>query len=165
MKRSSISKVRQNAYVTLAEVETAAQNLESQYVISQNPVTSLDMQAAYCELMLLRVSKAKKQHLAQSQRIFERGVGMVGSWPGWQKEQQTPSIIAHIYDADNVLLVDPLAINARFASDYSDLYSFRIDYSREELNAFLDQINLPKLSDTACERLNGFITVEVQQAM
>lgn len=38
-----------------------------------NPITYLDIQAAYQEVMLLRVAKTKKQQLAQTQRIFEQG--------------------------------------------------------------------------------------------
>lgn len=63
------------------------------------------------------------------------------------------------------VVVDPLAINARFAY-YSGIYSFKVDYSGVELSLFPDQITFPTLSETARETLDGFITVEeVQQAL
>lgn len=124
------------------------------------------MQAAYRDMMLFRVSNAKKQQLAQSQGIFEQGrkTGKLLAWLA--KEQQPISSIARIRDADGTLVVDPLAINARFTCYYADLYSSKVDYSEEELGSFLDQITFPTLSAMARDSLDGFITVEkVQQAL
>lgn len=56
----SISQARKNAAITIEEAETRAQTLEFQFVLTRNPVMYLDMQAAYREVMLLRVAKAKK---------------------------------------------------------------------------------------------------------
>lgn len=85
-------------------------------MLSQNLITYLDMQAAYREVMLLRVSKAKTQLLAQTQHIFEQG-GRTGRLLAWlAKEQQPLSSIARIRDTTGALVVDPLAMNARFAS-------------------------------------------------
>lgn len=56
-----ISLARHNARVSIEEAETRAQDLESQYVQTQNPITLTDMQAAHREVVLLRVVGAKKQ--------------------------------------------------------------------------------------------------------
>lgn len=63
-------------------------------------------------------------------------------------------------------MVDPEAINARFASYYSALYSSKADYTGEELYSFLGQITFPTLTDEARTRLDSTITLEeVQQAL
>lgn len=69
----SILRARRNAAITIEEAENRASALESQYVLSNNPITCLDMQAAYRKVVLLRVTKAKKHQLAQTQCIFEQG--------------------------------------------------------------------------------------------
>lgn len=81
--QTSVSKSRHDASVTLAEAEAVAQSLESRYVLSQSPVTYLDMQATYREVMLLRVSKAHKQQLAVAAHFFlNRETKLGGFWHG-----------------------------------------------------------------------------------
>lgn len=59
-----------------------------------------------------------------------------------------------------------MAINARFAFYYGDLYSSRVGYFQDELASFLDQINFPTLNAIAREHLDSTITIEeVQQAL
>lgn len=79
--------------------------------------------------------------------------------------QQPIASIAHIRNANSVSVIDLMAINARFASYYSALYSSKVDYSREELD-FFDQIAFPTLTAMAHERLNSTIILEeVQPAL
>lgn len=77
--QSSISRVQQDAAVTIEEAESRARSLESQYVLTKNLITCLTMQAAYWEVILLRVTKAKKHQLAQTQHIFEQGEKLADS--------------------------------------------------------------------------------------
>lgn len=94
--QSSISQACHNAKITIEEAEARAQGLESQYVLTQNPITYLDMQAAYREVMLLLVANAKKQQLAQTQHIFEQEEknGHLLAW--LSKEQQPIATIVRI---------------------------------------------------------------------
>lgn len=67
---------------------------------------------------------AKQQRLHQVQCIFEQGDG-TGCLLAWLcKEQSLVTSIAIIRDADGILLTNPIAINARFASQ--ELYSSRV---------------------------------------
>lgn len=54
------------------------------------------------------------------------------------------------------MLVDPKAINDRFREYYEQLYTSR---ARRDISNWLGPLNLPKLSDDACEALNSDITI------
>lgn len=63
-------------------------------------------------------------------------------------------------------MIDPVAINALFASYYSALYSSKADYSGEELDFFLGQITFLTLADEARKRLDSSIILgEVLQGL
>lgn len=55
--------------------------------------------------------------------------------------------IVNIRDSDGRLMSDPGEINTCFASFYRDLYSSRAGYIMAELQAFLDGVQLPTLTD------------------
>lgn len=163
--QTSISRTRYNTKISIEEAEAKAQGLESQYVLPHNPITLLDMQAAYRKVMPLRVAGAKKQ-LTQSQRIFEQGekTGHLLAW--LVKEQQPITTIACIKAADGTPVTDPVAINACSASYYSSLYSSKVDYTGEELDSFLGQFTFPTLSKEARNHLDSTIILEeVQQTL
>lgn len=91
--QSSVSRARKNAAIPLEEAETKAQQLESQYVLSSNPITCQDMQVVYQE---------------QGDKM-----GRLLTW--LSREQSPVSAIARLNDQDE-LVMDPAAINACFAS-------------------------------------------------
>lgn len=125
------------------------------------------MQAAYREVMLIRVVKAKKQQLVQTQPIFEQ-VGKTGWLLAWLSREQHPiATIARIQDSDGAPAFDLLAINAHFASYYSALYSSKAANSGgEELDSFLGQMTFAIVANAAPEHLDSPITLEeVQQAL
>lgn len=63
-------------------------------------------------------------------------------------------------------MVDPIAINACFASYYNTLCSSRETYSGEELDSLLNQIAFPTLDPSAHKHLDSPITLEeVKQAL
>lgn len=84
----------------------------------------------------------------------------------WLSRGQQHISIARIKFDQGTVVVNPLAINARFVSYYSALYSSRVTYSTEELGIYLDQITFPTLPVSARDRLDSPITLkEVQQAL
>lgn len=58
---SSITRERNNDKITLEEAEARAQELESRFAMTSNPVTAQDMKVAYREVMLLRMAKVHKR--------------------------------------------------------------------------------------------------------
>lgn len=163
---SSIARERKNDKVTLEEVETRAQELESRFALTSNPITAQDMKVAYREVMLLRVAKANKRQLAQTQRIFEQG-DKPGRLLAWISKEQSPvSTIARLRRDDGTMVTDPVNINVCFTEFYAALYSSRAHYSPEELKNFLDEVTFPVLTEAARESLDATITLaEVQQAL
>lgn len=163
---SSIARERRNNKMLLEEAETKARDLETRYTLTANPIIAQDMKVAYREVMLLRVAKANKRQLAQTQRIFEQG-DKTGKLLAWLAKEQSPvSTIARIRKNDGTLVSDPAKINACFAEYYSSLYSSRAQYSAKELSDFLDEITLPTLTAAAREGLEAPITLEeVQRAL
>lgn len=70
-------------------------------------------------------------------------------------------------NANGVPVLDPVAINACFASYYSALYSSKAANSGgEELDSFLGQMTFAIVANAAPEHLDSPITLEeVQQAL
>lgn len=120
--------------------------LESQYVLTSNPITLEDMQVAYAEVMLLRVAKAKKHQLTQTQHIFEQREKTDRLLTWISRERSPMTTIAHLKDDQGASVMDPAGISTCFASYYSKFYSSREQYSQEELHNFLDQVTFPVLA-------------------
>lgn len=160
---SSIARECRNDRFLLEEAEAKARDLESWFILTSNPTTAQDMNVAYREVMLLRVAKANKCQLAQTQRIFEQGdkTGRLLAWIS--REQSLVSTIARLRRSDGTLVSDPVKINACFAEYYSALYSSRVQYSQKELGHFLDGVAFPVLTTAAKERLDAPITLEEVQ--
>lgn len=74
--------------------------------------------------------------------------------------------IANVKDTDGQLVSDPGGINACFASFYSNLYSSRAGYTQTDLQAFLEDIQLPTVTEEARQRVDAPLTLkEIQQAI
>lgn len=163
---SSIVRERRNDGITLEEAEAKARDLESRFTLTSNPIIAQDTKVVYREVTLLRVAKANKQQLAQTQKIFEQGE-KIGRLLAWISKEQSPvSTIASIRRSDGTSVTDPVNINLCFADFYAALYSSRAQYSFVELFDFLDGVTLLVLTTAARDSLEAPITLgEVQQAL
>lgn len=144
--------------------EQRAATLEQNYVNTRHEVARGDLQCALREVMLLRTTSAKKTLLYQ--RVFEQGeqTGRLLAW--LSRKQSAMSGIANIKNANGQLISDPGGINACFAAFYRDLYSSRARYSTAELQAFLEEVQLPILTEETRRSLDTPLTLkELQQAI
>lgn len=156
----TISRAQRQTGAALLQAERRATDLEAQYSASRDEVHRVDLQCAVREVALLRVAATKKLLLHQSQCIFEQGewTGRLLAW--LSREQSMTTTVANIKDVTGQLLSDPRDINSCFASYYADLDTSRVRYSAEELQAYMDAIELPSLSEAACKGLDAPLTLK-----
>lgn len=74
--------------------------------------------------------------------------------------QRVMTGIANVKYVNGQLISDPGGINGCFASFYRDLYSSRARYTGPKLQAFLEDIQLPTLSEEARRRINAPLTLK-----
>lgn len=74
--------------------------------------------------------------------------------------------IASIQTENGDISTDPILINERFKNYYSDLYRSDIDLDKVRCDAFLSNINLPKLSEEGVIHLSDEISLgELREAV
>lgn len=164
--QKAIGSTRRQSGEALLQAERRAGRLEAQYTANKDETCRIDLQCAMREVTLLRVAATRKIMLHQSQRIFEQGerTGRLLAW--LSREQAATTSVANIKEASGRLLSDPRDINRCFASYYEDLYSSRVQYSADELQTYIDAIELPCLSVAARQRLDAPLTLkEIQTAI
>lgn len=59
----------------------------------------------------------------------------------------SPVSISHIQSPSGEILMEPVHINARFASYYQELYSSQVQYTEQKLCMYLDTVDLRCLTD------------------
>lgn len=69
-----------------------------------------------------------------------------------------------IRDKDNIIKSNPKEVNAIFASFYQELYKSEVNFNKQACNRFLNDINLPCLSEDDAVVLDGPITLQECEA-
>lgn len=159
-----IGRVRRGARKELQEAEAKVGALETVCIRECTPQAYSSFQEALRDVSLLRISTTKIHLLHQSQRIFEQGErsGRLLAW--LSREHSSPVSIAQIQSINGEILMDPTHVNARFSS-YQELYSLKVQYTYGELWGYLDQIDLPCLTDATRERLDSPLTLKEIQTV
>lgn len=70
---------------------------------------------------------------------------------------QASRAIHKIKSKSGDIITDPIRINNRFREYYQQLYTSK---AKGNTSAWLENLNLPKLSEAACEALNADITAD-----
>lgn len=164
--QAHIGRIRREAHRELQSAEARTQALESRYVEERSPQVYAQYREALRDVNLLRASATKVRLLHQSQRIFEQGErnGRLLAW--LSREHSSPTSISRILSPDGEILTEASQINDRFASYYRDLYSSRAQHTEQELCTYLDQVDLPCLTDSVREQLDSPLTLtEIQAAV
>lgn len=147
----------------LRGAEARAGGLEAAYVRDLTSQAYASLQEALRDVSLLHTSITKLYLLHQSQRIFEQGErsGRLLAW--LSREYSSPVSISRIRSPDGEVLTDPSQINKQFAAYYQELYSSKVRFTEPELQAYLEGVNLPCLTEATRERLDSPITLKELQ--
>ncbi len=161
---SSHKKKRENKCIQ--ELEETIKTLEEAYVSSQEQ----EMLKKICKakLELNEIINKKTKFLAQRLRWqeFEYGNKSGQFLANQLKINKEKTAICAVKDLTGDTVYDPERINNTFRDFYKSLYSPQINPSKDEIDQFLDNITLPKLSDNQAMALDSPLTSdELQEAL
>lgn len=147
----------------LERAEARVGGLEAAYIRDRTSQAYASFQEALRDVSLIRTSLTKLHLLHQSQRIFEQGEksGRLLAW--LSREYSSPVSIPRIQSSDGEILTDSSQIIEQFAAYYQELYRSRVRFTESELQAYLEGIDLPYLTDATRERLDGPLTLKELQ--
>lgn len=134
--------------VDLTKTKLKAATLEMTYTQMQDLVVHQWLQGVLCNVLLLRTLSTKVHLLHQTQQIFKQGEKTGRLLAGLAKEHFSAISFPCIIGPAGVVLTDPVQINAHFAAYYQDVYDSRAVYSKEEVSAYLADVDLPQLTST-----------------
>lgn len=140
-----ISNVCKGARKELQESEAKAGALEAEYIGNHSPQAYSSLQEALRDDSLIRISTTKIHLLHQSQWIFEQGErsGRLLAW--LSREHSSPVSISRIQSSSGEILTNFSQINDQFAAYYQELYSSRVQFTEQELQTYLEKVDLPCL--------------------
>ncbi len=161
---SSHKKKRENKCIQ--ELEETIKTLEESYVSSQEQ----EMLKKICKakLELNEIINKKTKFLAQRLRWqeFEYGNKSGQFLANQLKINKEKTTICAVKDLTGDTVYDPERINNTFRDFYESLYSPQINPSKDEIDQFLDNITLPKLTDNQAMALDSPLTSdELQEAL
>lgn len=155
------------------ETYKKAKTLETKITHLENQYFQLGCQKIHQEILLLRTqynelsaSKAMSSLLRLKQTFYDQGEkpGKVLAWR--IKKLQNERLITTLLNSNNENIVDPLEINKTFETFYKNLYSTEMPPNSLQFNNFLNNIQIPKITEELKRELEKDITLtEVSKAI
>ena len=146
-------------YKKTKALEAEIKKLEDEYYQSGS-------QDVHQRLLLLRTqyneistTRALSSLLRLKQTFYDQGEkpGRVLAWR--IKQLQNERLLTSLQNDNDEDIVDPIEINENFKTFYEKLYSSEIGLNTSEMNNFLDNIHIPKISEVIKEELEKDITL------
>lgn len=144
--------LRKNAQQCTEELESALLKAEVEYSQNSHALSRWLHCCREYELCLLDLTK--KRMLYVTQKIFEHGNKAGRLLAYLTRSDCSPVSVPRILVSGNTISDVPQDIAEAFLSFYQDLYTSRAHYSEIQLEDYLSQITLPRLTDQVREELD-----------
>ena len=141
----------------LLEIEKDLTQLETAYKSSANSVTLQNILKLRYEYNDILSAQVQDQLFKLKQKQFELGDKPQKLLARQLRGLQASRAIHKIKSKSGDIITDPSNINKRFREYYQQLYTSK---AKGDTAAWLENLNLPKLNDEACEALNADITAQ-----
>ena len=141
----------------LLEIEKDLTQLETAYKSSANSVTLQNILKLRYEYNDMLSAQVQDQLFKLKQKQFELGDKPQKLLAQQLRGLQASRAIHEINSKSCDIITDPSNINKRFSEYYQQLY---LSKAKGDTAAWLENLNLPKLNDEACEALNADITAQ-----
>ncbi|XP_041430893.1 uncharacterized protein LOC108700058 isoform X3 [Xenopus laevis] len=163
---TAIRGARVEAVRELEERQRVSAEAERNYIEKVGPDTLGALRAAQTAVEEARIKTTQKRLLYATQKTFDKGEKN-GKILAYLTRSQTPTnTIPKIVSPSGVTVTNPSQIANSFAEYYQDLNASQVDYTADQLMAYLDAIPFPQLTPHSVTSLNAPITlVEVQDAI
>uniref|UniRef100_A0A669EVM6 Reverse transcriptase domain-containing protein n=1 Tax=Oreochromis niloticus TaxID=8128 RepID=A0A669EVM6_ORENI len=161
---SSHKKKKENK--NIQELEKTIKSLEEAYASHQDQETLNKIRKTKLELN--EIIDKKTKFLVQRLRLqnYEHSNKSGQFLANQLKINKEKTTICAVQDSSGNTVYDPKQINNIFRDFYKSLYSPQINPSKKEIDQFLDNITLPKLSDSQAIALDSPLTSgELQEAL
>ena len=142
------------------DLERSIQDLEKKFKASPSKHALKNLEAARSALNQLLTSKAETSILFAKQRLYEHGNKPGRLLARLAKGRNSSNLISSLKDNNGDKAYESKKINNIMKQFYHKLYSTECNTSDDLRKAFLDQTNLPSLTEEQRELLNAPITRE-----